>query len=280
MNSTECIALIEDIITCANAFESKPLDKRNLSKSKTKTPNEIYINAFKELSVYLKHLFVYYDSIVTPKLAGAGDWPWLRYLKRAQASGDYDKIDIITFNYDPWLERLLMQEGIPFEVAPLETAGTTKIRITKPHGSITFCHKTKLEKKYFNINYEKTLVDGTIADFTASFTDLDANYLITPLIPPAGEARRFNQTWAGEIRNHSLAIAKELTADDDMLICGISYWHVDRSELDDILNACSSEINIKMINPCPGRTLIAVITSIFEKFICYTSSNTLKQLLP
>ncbi len=278
MESGDSLALIEDIITCANAFASKSPSKRNLSQSAAKAPNEIYLNAFKELSLYLKYLFVYYDSIVASELCHANDWPWLKYLKDVHNGSHYSKIEVITFNYDPWLERMLSQVSVPFDDAPLKSPLTNKVSIIKPHGSISFCHKTKLDSKSFAINYDKTLVDGVIADFEVKYTELEENYLVTPLIPPAGEARRLNQTWAGEIRKHSQSVAESLTAEDDMIICGISYWHVDRAELDDLLNSCSSAINIKMVNPSPSRTLTAVITSIFDKFICYPSNSTLNKM--
>jgi hypothetical protein len=282
MEAAECLALIEDIITCANAFASKDPAKRNLAKSATRAPNEIYLNAFKELSLYLKHLFVHYDSIVSSKLADASNWPWLEFLKRVSSSGRYEKIEIITFNYDPWLERLLTQESISFEVAPTPLSATTfppRVSITKPHGSVSFCHRQKLDKKSFAINYDKTLIDGKLADFEISYNNLDDNYLVTPLIPPAGEASRLNHTWAGEIQKHCQHVAESLSESDDMLICGISYWHVDRAELDTLLNSCSSAINIKMINPHPSRTLTAVITSIFDRFICYSTSDILNKIL-
>ncbi|OYW70572.1 MAG: hypothetical protein B7Z37_30335 [Verrucomicrobia bacterium 12-59-8] len=220
--------------------------------------------------------------MVAPKLANAKTWPWFEFLKRVSSSGQYQKIEIITFNYDPWLERILTQEAIPFEVAPIQLSTSTPpaiISIIKPHGSISFCHTQKLDKKSFAINYDKNLVDGKITDFNISYDELDANYLVTPLIPPAGEARRLNQTWAGEIQTHCQNVASSLTETDDMLICGLSYWHVDRAELDTLLNSCSAAINIKMINPKPSRTLTAVITSIFDRFICYPSCTILSKLL-
>lgn len=283
MDASDCLALVEDIITCANAFASKPVAKRSSAKSPSRAPNEIYLNAFKELSLYIKHLFVHYDSIVKPELRRATDWPWISFLKHAQISGHYSKIEIITFNYDPWLEHLLKIEGIPFSVTPIETSTSSSgatVSITKPHGSISFCHKNKLDKNSFAINYEKALVDGNLNDFSIGYEDLDDNYLVAPLIPPAGEASRLNQTWAGDIRIHCERIAKSLTGNDDMIICGLSYWHVDRAELDNLLNSCSSEINIKMVNPHPSRTLLAVVTSIFDKFICYPTTSPLKKLIP
>jgi len=158
MKTEDSLLLIEDIITCANAFASKEPNKRNTSKSAAKAPNEIYLNAFKELSVYLKYLFVYYDSIVQPELIKkAADWPWLLYLKGVYDGSYYNKIDAITFNYDPWLERLLMQLTIPFDNAPFTNPLTNKLSIIKPHGSISFCHKEVLERESFAIIEYRTI---------------------------------------------------------------------------------------------------------------------------
>ncbi|MEY8251749.1 MAG: hypothetical protein RPR91_05130, partial [Colwellia sp.] len=67
-----------------------------------------------------------------------------------------------------------------------------------------------------------------------------------------------------------------LSKDDEIILCGLSYWHVDRAELDELIVSCDPLINISMVNPSPQRTLNAVLTSIFSNFIAYTGSGILK----
>jgi hypothetical protein len=59
MSTVDSMRLIEDIITCVNVYALNP----NKSKIGIKgSPNDIYIYAYKELSSYLKELFVFYDN--------------------------------------------------------------------------------------------------------------------------------------------------------------------------------------------------------------------------
>lgn len=44
-----------------------------------------------------------------------------------------------------------------------------------------------------------------------------------------------------------------LTGDDKVFISGISYWHVDRKEIDEILTRISPLSNVYMVNPNPRK---------------------------
>lgn len=274
--SEDCMSLIEDIITCVNAYASKPATKK-LPTGPSK-PNDIYLFAYKELSAYLRSLFVWYDQQVPAVPDTASAWSWAKFIRWASASNDYDRITIITYNYDIWLERVLLKLGVPFQVGLLQThSPATKITILKPHGSISFCHKKVRDKAAFSIQLNRDLLDGDTPDFEVKYDHLDENYLVNPIIPPAGEAGRLNHTWAGKIRTECHKAASDLKQTDEMIISGLSYWHVDRAELDEILNGCEPSLNLRLVNPHPTRTFIAVLTSIFENFVAFTSSRALEQ---
>jgi hypothetical protein len=243
-------------------------------------PNDLYIFGYKELALYLKHLFVYYDNKIRQLPAEAVQWPWARFLKRVHQSDTYDSVTIIAHNYDVWLERVLREIDVPFTVSQIEPETTdTKIRIFKPHGSISFAHRTIRDRQAFAISHNYELLDGAASDFTVRYDELDENYLINALIPPAGESGRFNHTWAGQIRGAAKAAAGKLRGEDELLLCGLSYWHVDRAELDELLVACDPATNVKMINPHPLRSMDAVLTSIFDNYISYTSTSVLEALI-
>ena len=179
-----------------------------------------------------------------------------------------------------WLERVLRLLNIPFTVGEIEAKSNgSKITILKPHGSISFAHRTVRDRQAFAISRNYELLDGAASDFTVRYDQLDENYLVNALIPPAGESGRFNHTWAGQIRRAAKVAAGRLRAEDELLLCGLSYWHVDRAELDELLVACDPETNVKMINPNPLRPMDAVLTSIFENYISYTSTSVLEALL-
>jgi hypothetical protein len=96
------------------------------------------------------------------------------------------------------------------------------------------------------------------------------------MIPPAGDSGRFNQTWAREIRSAMLTTIKQFQEKDEVVICGLSYWHVDRAELDELLVSLPQGINIKMVNPSPNRSLNTVVASLFSNFISYSNASELK----
>lgn len=264
----ESISLIEDIITCANISPS------------TLANENIYANAYKELAIYLKHLFIYYNNkIADDEIKNSiDDWSWFKFLKKVYNSSEYKKIYIITYNYDIWLERILSLKSIPFKIGVIEREGTNKIVIVKPHGSISFTHSISLPKDSFEISYKKTLrelLEGKARDFEIKYNNLDKNYPINAIIPPAGDSERLKFGWAKEIREYAKNIASKLDINDELIICGISYWHVDRIEIDELLTSINPQTNIKVINPSPPRTLNAVLSSIFGNYILYTSSNIL-----
>ena len=101
---------------------------------------------------------------------------------------------------------------------------------------------------------------------------------INAIIPPAGDSNRLDFKWASVIRNEAINKSKELKKTDEVIFCGISYWHVDRLEIDNILTNILPDIsNVKVINPNPPRVLNAVMTTLFKNVIFYSNANTLSE---
>lgn len=273
MSAADAMSLIEDIITCVNVYASK---KKISDIGRGYQPNDIYIYAYKELIQYLKHLFVFYDKQISAIPDKAQEWPWFEFIKYANESESYSEIVIVTYNYDIWLERLLERFGIPFKVGVIGNKGDAKIKILKPHGSISFLHNAKSDRDSYGIKHDHELQDGSMDDFSVGYENLDDNYLISALIPPAGDSERFRHIWSSPIRAEAKHKVGQLKKDDEMIICGLSYWHVDRSELDELFTGCDPMLDVTMVNPNPQRTIGAVLTSIFSNFVTYSSSKTLK----
>lgn len=136
MEKTAANELVEDIITCANMISSANAMPRENNK------DNIYLTAYYELVAYLKHLFIQYNEQVLDRdllFNKLENWGWLKLITAANRSEEYEKIIIITYNYDIFLERLLTLWHIPFSVGGLET-DAHKIILLKPHGSISFAH--------------------------------------------------------------------------------------------------------------------------------------------
>ena len=274
MEASEAMSLIEKIITCINVYSSRPSNMQIVSSQKR--PNAIYINAYNELLQYLTQLFIFYDKQMTTTASNYENWPWFEFLKYCYNSENYSDIIIVTFNYDLWLERILINSDLKFEVGIIGNNNpSAKIKLFKPHGSISFLHKEKNDKDSYQIRYKSELLDGGSTDFQVAYEDLDENYLVCAMIPPAGDASRFNQTWAGQVQSEMKAKASSLQEGDELIFCGLSYWHVDRSEVDSIINSCHPSVDVSMVNPKPPHLFDAVLTSTFSNYIAYTSSDSL-----
>lgn len=269
MPDTEAIELIEDIITCANILH------RNNKKS-----DNIYIKAYKELVSYLQSLFVFYNNKLDIASEEFSDWSWFKFLNNIYNDENVEKIHIITFNYDIWLERILKKNNIDFNISNLEekedgAEKIKKIKIYKPHGSISFSHRVKKEQEAFEIRYDD-INDCDIEEFSLKYEEIDALNSINAIIPPAGDSNRLDFKWAKQIRDNAKRIATELKKEDELLICGLSYWHVDRLEIDGILTSINPDIDeIKVINPSTPKVFNAIITTLFDKVIFYKNSKPL-----
>lgn len=271
MNQADGLALIEDIITCAN------IDASRIRSGGSSNQSNIYGKAYKELVQYLRHLFIYYDRVIQDIPDAVRDWKWIGFLRGCLDSEDYSEITIVSYNYDCWLERIFTKLGIPFKIGLIDANDhSKKITLIKPHGSISFIHKNNLDIESYSIGYERELSDGSMGDFTAEYDDLARNHLVTALIPPAGDSGRFQNAWSTQLRGEAKARAVAMTDSDEVLICGMSYWHVDRAELDELFNSFATNVEISLVNPRAHRTLTSVLTSSFPKFVLYPSACVLK----
>jgi hypothetical protein len=171
------------------------------------------------------------------------------------------------------LERLLSLWHIPFSVGGLEE-DSDKIILLKPHGSISFAHKEVGEASTFDIRKSTDMYEASLEDFTVKYTDLASNYLVNALIPPAGDSSRLTYRWANELRELVDFYVSQISDDDKCVISGLSYWHVDRKEIDALLAKISEHnVDTYMVNPHPPKALSAVLTCVLPKHITYSSSE-------
>lgn len=264
--------VIEQIITAVNACclaDPSTLD------------DGIYIRAYKELVAYLRYLFVHYDS----RLQGEGffkkaavfepiDW-----LLHAAGDAAISGIDIVNFNYDAILERALQENKIGFSIPLLAPDSSAKIRIHKPHGSITFCSKTAVDKSSFMINYSSPFTEGGIDDLEVRYDGLDQNFPRVGILPPAGESERYKHRWIRQIWDKAIESAKQLDQNDIVIVYGISYWHVDRKEIDLLLGNVSRKARVVSINPRPNPHFEAVCCSLFKSYHSYSNAKQLMRMV-
>ena len=281
----ESTALIEEIITCANMFFDFVNDPRQKAKRlELVTENRsLYLKAYSELIVYLRHLFSCYNSIIKENelcefLNNDSKWGWLDFFKNI-SNCKYDKIIFVTYNYDIWLERILKILDIDFCLSGFECCSGIKVEIVKPHGSISFVPKNYTGTSY-SINYSLDYEGIPIGQLGLQYDNLD-KYDRGIIIPPAGDSSRLESSapWSHTLRSRATELASEITEDDEIVLCGISYWHVDRREIDELLINLNQNANFTFINPMPSRDLNAVLTSIFAKYVQQHSSARIGDIL-
>ncbi|WP_242835344.1 SIR2 family protein [Ruminiclostridium papyrosolvens] len=282
ISKEESLEIIEEIVTCANATESaifkNPSSRQDIYNRNTKPTGNVYINAYLELSHYLKYLFINYDKIMDfGSIINNSDflkWKWLKFFAKFKSgSGEYDKIFIVTYNYDIWLERMLKYLEITFDIVKIDVNRNSSVKIIKPHGSISFYDK-RIFSGDINI-YNKEISGPSLNELGVRYEDLTRPTLTNSIIPPAGDSGRIYNEWSVKLRKEAVKIAKTLKDNDDVILCGVSYWHVDRSEIDELLTSFDPNVNIKLINPKPPKTLNAVLTSLFNNYQCYTDTDIL-----
>ena len=281
----ESTALIEEIITCANMFfdfVNEPAQKEKRVEMVDSRKDRIYLKAYSELIVYLRHLFsCYNDAVLDSQLEeflSTTKWGWVAFLKSLATSQEYNKITFVTYNYDIWLERILSCLNIPFNVKGFVEEKIPRIEIIKPHGSISFVPKNY--STTYSISYNLDFEGVSIDQLELKYTDL-THYEKGAIIPPAGDSMRLKVTapWSQYLRNAAKNAALNILADDEVVLCGISYWHVDRRELDELLLNLNQDSGFTFINPLPPRDLNAVLISIFKNYVQQSTSSEIGGIL-
>lgn len=194
-------------------------------------------------------------------------------LKKLNCNPDISSVTIITYNYDIFLERILTQLGIDYQMVAFSPE-VRKFRVIKPHGSISFRSENGYSKELFSIKYNRDSLGGRIEDLVVDdkFVIEDIS-IINTMIPPSGESERYSLTWSSSLRKSAMEIIKNSHEEDDVFFGGLSYCGVDRRELDGILTKLNKGVNIHIVNPDSNNTFGAVISSLFDKYIHYTSSD-------
>lgn len=278
MSSKETMRLIEDIITCVNVYNYSV--KNNVEQFENDSRSNIYLDAYIELTTYLRYLMIHYNSKVDNDQLLRLNIPLIDYLKDIQ--DNYEEICIISYNYDIWLERLLILNDLPFCVEGFEHKEDAKIKIIKPHGSISLSFKIKVNKfKPFTISssdFDVVTQDSSQFDVIYEFKD---DYpIVSPIVPPAGDSNRATMSWIETLREKINEKVKLSQSKDKLIIFGLSYWHVDRTEIDEIITNINPLAETVLINPSPPTCFDAVLTSVFQNYIHYTRSEGLKVEIP
>ncbi len=263
MRTEESINFISNLITCLNVFNTASIKNPDFRQNTT----NIYREAHNELSTYLKHLFIHYNSLVSTKaLQGIIDkLPLINYIQNIISCGD--EVIVISYNYDIFLERLLRIKKVPFGLIGFNNTINKSIKLFKPHGSISFVTKSQTPSgKNFTIKDTFDSIEMNISDLKLDYNLMEDRSLINAIIPPAGDANRLARGWVKYIRTTLMKEVKSSSDKDSLIIYGTSYDHVDRVEIDEIITEINSDVNAIYVNPYPSSTFDSVLSSIFKNY--------------
>lgn len=272
ISASRAYEVIEQTITAVNACclaDPSTLD------------DGIYIRAYKELVAYLRYLFVHYDSVLQQEkfFESAAIFEPIEWLLSAVKDPNITNIDIVSFNYDALLERSLRSKLINFSIPLLGEVPGAKVNLHKPHGSITFCGKKAIDRSAFLINYGNRFTEGGIDELEVKYDGLDEHYPMVGILPPAGESERYRHRWIRQIWDKTLEAARQLTDADLVIIYGLSYWHVDRREIDMLLGELPRKARVISVNPNPNPQFEAVCCSLFRSYQSYSNPRQLVRMI-
>lgn len=263
LSDLETSEVITEIITCMNVYN---LVKSKESDIALKEQENIYIQAYNELCTYLKNLFVFYneqiqdDKDLKPIIE---EIELVSYIKNELCKEN--EVIIVTYNYDIFLERLLKIAKIPFLIEGInKKSKINKVRIIKPHGSISFSIPTTMHT--YNIKNISDSIQKDMKEIIIDNNPKDENSSLCAIIPPAGDSERVISGWSKTLRDRLDKYIKKSTEKDTLMIYGLSYDHVDRMEMDNIITQINSNVKVIYINPYPSKTLDAVLSSVFENY--------------
>lgn len=279
-NSKDAAIIFEDILSATQTYFSH--EKKSSFLNETGGLRATHLRAYCELAYYLRALFIRYDRH-HDEISGES-WAWTEFLIGLSKNQTIDEVVVVSYNYDLWLERLLKKSDISFAYAN-EPDLLAKFTIYKPHGSINFVPMTDqnvqaaatvgsltTEVQY---SLEEQDIPKEVSVIQDNFSDHWTKYT---LIPPAGDSGRLSAKWNRKLRTELQEKLKTWDELDRTIVCGLSYWHVDRNEIDEVLCSINPSSEVLMINPAPPSTLDATLTTLFRNYTCFLGSDILREV--
>lgn len=295
MNADQAKVIISQIMTCANIYalakyeeeivsmndfatsdnvmistwgidSNKELTKSCMNTTENEIISRLYFAAYGEFSSYLRYLMIYYNSQITDDDLSHIDVPLINYIKANYFK--FSKIIFNSYNYDIIMERLLFINKLPFKLGCFSHQ-PSKIVFYKPHGSISFSYKktypvgTTYRIPYNELSFQQRI---TICDFNITYQFINNYPKHNGMVPPYGEAERYQMSYFQKIRNALIATAENSKPNDVYYIIGSAYGNVDRFELDRINTSFNKFVNVTYVDPFPNKDYEAVLSSLFPQY--------------
>jgi hypothetical protein len=191
-------------------------------------------------------------------------WRWVQWLKEYGRS-----TGAVSFNYDMVLEAAAAAAGLDYFrfVLPEEKEGT-QFPIYKVHGSIDY----EVSREAVNYPGASYPLEALLLQFDTPLRRLSASERLSPRICPEIVV----PTQASHIRDYQWVapqyeeLKREAGRFASCVLAGLSYWDVDRPEIDGILGSLRSDTLVAIVNPSPPPALVSVVKSRFPKMAVFT----------
>lgn len=176
------------------------------------------------------------------------NWRWVKWLSENKEN----LICGISFNYDLTLERAFENAGIKFSRSGIrEIKG--KVPIMKPHGSIDF----DLPNNTILSPFLNRFANTTFMNDTKKLISIPKPLWLMPrveadLIPPSLSNYQKKLNW---VKTTSKEYENRVQEIEKFVIIGVSYWEVDRPEIDFYLEQLSKNTVIYIADYCPNKDL-------------------------
>ncbi|PEF04993.1 hypothetical protein COM97_18675 [Bacillus thuringiensis] len=192
---------------------------------------------------------------ITVESYNMNDWKWVRWLKQNKKGLSC----AISFNYDMVLERSLKVASVHYSRIGTNEP-TIGIPILKPHGSIDF----DIDRSNINIPWESLWNTATSLNDAGYVSVVPKFEWLLPrveadIIPPSMHNYQKRLRWVKKMNSTYESKANEL---DALVIIGISYWDVDRQEIDFFLEKLPKTSTVYIMNPEPHPDLIKKLNSL------------------
>lgn len=206
-----------------------------------------------ELKYYIAIAFSYFQLEINKK--NLSEWIWVKLFKLMRGKISY----IISLNYELVLEQALEYAGLKYRREGLneEKQG---FGILKPHGSIDY------DVKGIDVHVQlpiKSLIYRN--DFP--IRKINKNNLLSKrteidIVLPMEKSYQSNYQWIKPGYDKIKDNGKKI---DHLIICGVSYWGCDRSEIDRIIDSINNNSIVTVINPNVNEELQNKLRSKFKQ---------------
>lgn len=187
------------------------------------------------------------------------NWKWTNWIKSNKSLFEF----AISFNYDRNLEKSLDIATIPYH-----RIGTNEpkrnLPLLKPHGSMDFDLPNSAIKA------------DNILDVTTELNDFNGHVQVLPrskwlnhrheadLVPPSSFNIQTRLSWIQEMFKKYKYLSKRI---EHLIIVGLSYWGVDRPEIDYFLNHLNKNTTVYIMNPYPSSDLINKLNQLNLRYV-------------